>query len=131
MQYEMDASTSWWWTHYLQQNKLAITILRVTLLSLATQPVTAESSNIKTNNAPNFITEKNEPRDIEQNGTNQKNRIGSSQALAAILNSYKSEQRNRQIDKQNPIVQRPERSNQRASNLHAAKNKESPEWKAY
>lgn len=43
--------------------------------------------------APNFVSEENEPRNIEQYGAEEKEGIGAAEALTATLNCNQSKQR--------------------------------------
>lgn len=63
------------------------------------------------------MSEENEPRNIEQNGAEEKESIGAAKALTATLNGNQSEQRDCNIYERYTIVQCSKRSNQRASNL--------------
>ena len=70
-----------------------------------------ERKKKKWEDAPNFVAEENEPRDIEQDGAEEKEGIGTAKPLAAALNGNQSKQRNCQIYKQHTIVRRSQRSN--------------------
>lgn len=63
------------------------------------------------------MSEKDEPEDIEEDGAEEEHGVGPTEALAATLNRHKREERNRQIDEQHSIIQCPQRSDKRASNL--------------
>lgn len=70
------------------------------------------------------MSEKNEPRDVEQNGAEEKHRIDPSKLLTATLYRHQREERNRQVDEQHPIVLSSERSHERARNLKAERREE-------
>lgn len=55
--------------------------------------------------APNFVSEKNEPRNIKQNGAEEKEGISSAEALTATFDCNQREQCDCQIYEQHTVVQ--------------------------
>lgn len=52
-----------------------------------------ERKGTEMHDAPNFVSEENEPRNIEQYGAEEKEGIGAAEALTATLNCNQSKQR--------------------------------------
>ena len=53
------------------------------------------------------MSEEDEPHDVEQNGRDEKNSIGSAETLTATLNCNQRKQSNSQIYQQHSVVQCP------------------------
>ena len=67
---------------------------------------------------PDFVSEENEPDDIEEDGADEKDGVCAAEALTAALDCDEGEQCNGQIYQQNPGVQCTKRSHQCAPNLY-------------
>lgn len=63
------------------------------------------------------MREKYEPRDIEQDRASEEHGVGPPEVLAAALDRDQREERHHQIDQQDAVEQRAERSHQRATDL--------------